>query len=102
MGAWMGHLLTLLGVALGAVASFVSTQWLERTRWQRDEAVRWDTKRLDCYTEFATAIKRFIAIAQRLAAGLGLPATAQALTPLPGCRLSQLRNRNSASSGSRS
>lgn len=81
MDSWIVQLLTLLGVTVGALASFVSTRFLERARWQRDEAARWDARRLDCYGEFASAIKRLITTAQRLAAGLGLPSTDQALDP---------------------
>jgi hypothetical protein len=79
MNPWTVQLLTLLGVVIGALASFFSTRYLERSRWQRDETVRWGTRRLDCYSEFASALKRFIGISHRLAAGLGLPATAQNL-----------------------
>jgi len=64
---------------VGAMASFISTRLIDRARWQREEALRWDEKRLDCYGEFATAIKQFIAIATRLCAGLGLPEASQPL-----------------------
>jgi hypothetical protein len=81
---WTIQLLTILGVAVGALASFVSTRMLDRTRWQREAALRWDTKRLDCYAEFATAIKQFMTIARRLCAGLGLPTAGQPLDPAAG------------------
>jgi len=81
---WTVQLVTILGVAVGAIASFASTRLLDRTRWQREEALRWDTKRLDCYAEFATAIKQFMSIAWRLCAGLGLPSTGQPLDPADG------------------
>jgi len=84
MDSWLVQLLTLLGVAIGAIASFVSTRWLERTRWQREETIRWDTKRLDCYGEFAATTNRFIQTAMRLAVGLGLPGTGQPLDPATG------------------
>ena len=79
MQPWTVQLLTIVGVAVGAIASFVSTRMIDRTRWQREEALRWDTKRLDCYVEFATAVKQFMTIARRLCAGLGLPTTGQPL-----------------------
>ncbi len=79
MDSWIVQLLTLLGVAVGAIASFVSTRLLERTRWQREEILRWDTKRLDCYSEFAAATNQFVQTAMRLAGGLGLPSTGQPL-----------------------
>jgi hypothetical protein len=84
MEPWIAQLLTLAGVAVGASASFVSTRWLERARWRRDEALRWDAKRLECYAEFASATKQLINTAHRIAASLGLPATGQPLDPTTG------------------
>ncbi len=79
MEPWTVQLLTIVGVAVGAIACFVSTRMLDRSRWRREEGLRWDTKRLDCYGEFATAIKQFITIARRLCAGLRLPSNGQSL-----------------------
>ena len=79
MNSWVVQVLTLLGVAIGAFASFLSTSSLERIRWQRQETVRWNTKRLDSYGEFAAALKLLIRISHRVAAGLGLPTTEHAL-----------------------
>jgi hypothetical protein len=73
LATWTVQLITLLGVMLGALASFVSTRILDRSRWQREEKLRWDTKRLDCYSEFSAAIMRYINIGYRMSAGLGLP-----------------------------
>ena len=84
MSSWIVQLLTLLGVAVGAIASFVSTRLIERSRWQREEALRWDTKRLDSYGEFAASTNRFIQIAMRLAGDLGLPSTGQPLDSVTG------------------
>jgi hypothetical protein len=79
MNSWAVQLLTLLAVALGALASFVSTRALDRSRWRREEALRWDTKRLEVYGDFASAIQRHINIAWRVCAGIGLPTTSQPL-----------------------
>ncbi len=79
MNSWTVQLLTLLGVALGALASFVSTRSLDRGRWQREQIFRWDTERLESYSEFASTIMRFSNMANRLAAGRGLPTNAQPL-----------------------
>lgn len=73
MAPWTVQLITLLGVTLGALASFVSTRLVDRSRWQREEGLRWDTKRLDCYSEFSAAIMRYINIGYRMAASVGLP-----------------------------
>jgi hypothetical protein len=71
------QLLTLLGVGVGALASFVSTRLVDRSRWQREEAVRWEMKRLECYSEFSSSISHFTNIANRISAGLNLPANVQ-------------------------
>jgi hypothetical protein len=42
--SWIVQLLTILAVAVGAVASFVSTRLVDRARWRREEALRWDSK----------------------------------------------------------
>jgi hypothetical protein len=76
---WAIQLLTILGVVAGAVTSFISTRLIDRARWQRDEALRWDTRRLDSYGEFASATKHFIMIASRLCATRGLPGGGQPL-----------------------
>ena len=81
---WTIQLLTILGVAVGALASFIATRLTDRARWQREESLRWDTKRLECYGEFATAIKQFIAIATRLCASLGFPEEGQPLDRVTG------------------
>jgi hypothetical protein len=41
--------------------------------------MRWDIKRLEAYNEFASVVDRFIGIAWRISAGLGLPAGAHPL-----------------------
>jgi hypothetical protein len=79
MTPWAVQVITLLGVALGALASFVSTRAIDRSRWQREEALRWDSKRLECYSDFSAAITRFINIGDRIASGLGLPAVVEPL-----------------------
>jgi len=80
MTSWTVQLITLLGVALGALASFVSTRLVDRSRWQREESLRWDSKRLECYIEFSAAIMQYINVGHRMAAGLGLPTAVEPLT----------------------
>jgi hypothetical protein len=84
MGLWTVQLLTIFGVAVGATGSFVSTTLLDRARWRREEALRWDAKRLECYGEFGNAVKRVITVAERICAGLGLPNTSQVLDQAEG------------------
>ena len=79
MESWAIQLLTILGVAVGAAGSFMSTRLLDRTRWQREEAHRWDAKRLECYSAFVISIKDVINTAQRISVSLGLPSQGQAM-----------------------
>jgi hypothetical protein len=87
MSSWVIQLLTILGVAVGAMASFITTRMLDRERWRREEALRWDAKRLESYTEFAVAIKDFTNLARRICADLGLPTTALPIDHVDGLAL---------------
>jgi hypothetical protein len=62
----------LIGVLLGALATFIKTQAAERARWHRQQSTRWDDKRLAAYTEYANAVKHVISTAVRLAAVRGI------------------------------
>lgn len=62
----------LLGVIVGAVATYVVTAATERSRWRRQQSVRWDETRLAAYTEYANAIKKLISVSVRLAANRGV------------------------------
>lgn len=70
------RILPLAGVALGALMSYVVSSLNERTRWRRQQAVRWDERRLTAYAEYAHAVKE-------LAAGYRTLAVARGLTPGP-------------------
>ncbi|WUT00941.1 hypothetical protein OHA46_31495 [Streptomyces sp. NBC_00708] len=92
------QILPLAGVALGALTSFLVTSANERTRWRRQQSVRWDEHRLTAYAEYAHAVKELAARYQMLAAGRGLttgPVPAEA-TPEALADISQLEARRSA------
>jgi hypothetical protein len=55
-------LLPLLGVVIGAMASYLAGAAAERRRWRREAQIRWDTKRLDAYAGYANAVKTFILV----------------------------------------
>ncbi|WBB52579.1 hypothetical protein [Verrucosispora sp. WMMD573] len=59
----------LLGVLVGAVGTIVATSLADRSRWRRNQTVRWDERRLDAYAEFARALKEAHTIASRLIGG---------------------------------
>ncbi|MGW7049814.1 hypothetical protein ACWGDT_45695 [Streptomyces avermitilis] len=67
-----GQLFTLIGVLVGAAASYAGGALMERLRWHRQLSTRWDERRLESYLRYADAIKRFTSLAGRLAAGKGL------------------------------
>jgi hypothetical protein len=71
MGSWITQLITVLAVLVGALATFVANRQIERSRWQREERFRWDTKKLECYYEYANAIMQYINIGYRVSAGQG-------------------------------
>lgn len=81
MTSWAVQLLTLVAVAIGAFASYISTRMVDRSRWQREEALRWDVKRLEAYGDFASALVTFGNIAWRISAAHGLVARGQILDP---------------------
>ncbi|MFF3858326.1 hypothetical protein [Streptomyces sp. NPDC002209] len=57
---------------VGALASYLGATLMERSRWRRQLATRWDERRLESYIRYADAIKRFVSVAGRLAAAKGL------------------------------
>lgn len=64
--ALLQQLPALLGVAVGALATWVATFTAERAKWRRSQSVRWDEKRLIAYTEYSHAVKQMISAATRL------------------------------------
>src|SRR5437764_10808315 len=53
------QLLTLVGVIIGVLASYLTTSAGEKTRWRRAQNVRWDESRMRAYAEYASAVKRW-------------------------------------------
>jgi hypothetical protein len=74
MNPVLQQVLTVVGVLLGAAASFTAATLAERTRWKRIHSTRWDDKRLDAYSEYANAVKTAVHISYRLLASRGFPA----------------------------
>ena len=70
----------LLGVIIGALASYLATAATERARWKRALDSRWDDRRAEAYLSYAKSVKEMINIAGRIAAGKGL--TGSDLEPL--------------------
>jgi hypothetical protein len=71
----------LIGVGVGALASFATTSLGDRARWRRERAARWDEARMRAYAEYGDAIKKVTHLASRIAAGRGLPHSVESLAP---------------------
>ncbi len=69
--------MTLLGVLIGAGATFTATSFTERSKWRRSQHIRWDERRLTAYTEYANALKRYVQVGYRMAATKGYPTGAE-------------------------
>jgi hypothetical protein len=87
MTSFADQLPALIGVLLGAGATFGATFATDRARWHRDQSVRWDVKRADVYAEYAFAVKRVISLAVRVAAHRGAHSLGEPLSPDEGIGL---------------
>lgn len=66
MKALIDQLPALLGVVVGVVGAMASSTLTDRLRWRRDQAVRWDQRRVDTYLSFATGLKNTLRITFQL------------------------------------
>lgn len=71
----------LLGVCVGAVATYVTTGLAERARWRREQVARWDQARMNAYSDYGNAVKKKYHLACRIAAGRGFPYAIEPLAP---------------------
>lgn len=51
------QIITLIGVLIGALTSYLATAMAERAKFRRLMATRWDERKLDTYIEYVTCIK---------------------------------------------
>lgn len=87
MGSFSAQLLALVGVVIGAAATFGAQFVTDRTAWHREQSVRWDKKRADAYAEYAFAVKKVISLAVRIAAHRGIHSVGEPLSPDEGVAL---------------
>jgi len=66
------QILPLVGVAIGAATSFLVSSLNERVRWRRQQAVRWNERRLGAYADYAHAVKGLANQYRRIAISRGL------------------------------
>jgi hypothetical protein len=64
----------LIGVVVGALASYLVSSAAERRRWQRQQSTRWDEKRAEAYVDYGNAVKNVFYLCGRItnSRGLGL------------------------------
>ena len=68
MGNFLNQLPAILGVIVGALGTLLVSSLTDRARWRRDQAVRWDTRRLDAYVAYAATVKEIHSLARRVSA----------------------------------
>ncbi|MFF4006760.1 hypothetical protein [Streptomyces sp. NPDC001717] len=59
------QVVTLVGVLVGALTSFLATTMAERTRHLRVMATRWDERKLGTYIEYASCVKEISSTGKR-------------------------------------
>jgi hypothetical protein len=70
--SFLSQLPALIGVVVGAVATYAVTVVTECSRWRREQKVRWDSLRVAAYAEYANALKHLISAVVRAAGTRGL------------------------------
>ncbi|MEU6679489.1 hypothetical protein [Streptomyces sp. NPDC046853] len=71
MSEFMQQLPTLIGVIVGALGSYLAITRGDRARFQREQAARWDERRLAVYGDYARVVKQTVTITYRVASHLG-------------------------------
>jgi len=87
MASLAAQLPALIGVLIGAAAAYAATFATDRTRWRREQSVRWDVKRADAYAEYGFAVKKVITLAVAIAGHSGAFSVTEPLTPAEGVGL---------------
>lgn len=87
MGALVQQLPTLIGVILGAFASYATTTTAERARWKRRQSARWDERRMAAYADYGDSEKKMTHISSRIIASRGLPSVTSPLSSKEGLEL---------------
>ena len=76
------EVLTLLGVVVGAAATFGVSTLSERARYKRELRMRWDTSKRDAYLQYVVAVTQMARAAGQIAGsrgwdGLAIPASGE-------------------------
>ncbi len=84
MASVVDQLPALIGVVVGALASYLVSNSTERARWQRQQSARWDQTRAQVYAEYGYAVKSVFEFCKRLAAYRGLDTRSEPIDPAEG------------------
>lgn len=68
MAGLVQQLPALVGVVVGALASFLAGAASERARWRREQSARWDDRRAQAYADYGYAVKNVYVQCMRVAA----------------------------------
>ena len=60
------QLTALIGVIVGALASYLVSSATERRRWQRQQSTRWDEKCAQAYADYANALRNVFYLCGRI------------------------------------
>ncbi|MFE5812575.1 hypothetical protein [Streptomyces sp. NPDC056479] len=72
MSVFMQQLPALIGVLVGALGSYVVVVRGDRMRFGREQAARWEERRLAVYADYARSVKKTVTITYRVASELRL------------------------------
>lgn len=87
MDSFLQQMPALLGVLLGALATYGATAVGERSRWRREQLARHEERRLAAYSGYALTVKQEMSVILRLAAARGLPGVLETVEEQEGARL---------------
>ncbi|MET9972596.1 hypothetical protein ABZZ80_43715 [Streptomyces sp. NPDC006356] len=71
MSVFIQQLPALIGVVIGALGSYVVVVRGDQARFRREQAARWEERRLAVYAEYAQSVKKTVTVTYRVAAKLG-------------------------------
>ncbi|MFE1174873.1 hypothetical protein [Streptomyces sp. NPDC058773] len=71
MSAFIQQLPALIGVVIGALGSYLAVMRGDQARFRREQAVRWEERRLTVYADYARSLKKSVTLTYRVAAHLG-------------------------------
>ncbi|MDG4858532.1 hypothetical protein P8605_10275 [Streptomyces sp. T-3] len=60
-----------MGVVVGAIGSYLAITRGDQARFRREQAARWEERRLTAYADYARSLKKSVTLTYRIAAHLG-------------------------------